>query len=149
MAQYVRHTLDTKYQVDFDWWQAEGKSLRVMLASHLCPACRNEHANDAPSLMDWIDPQTGEVKQVDVLWHTLHSCCSQQNDYITPQTPLTTAVFLAFIANDNAPMTPVELHQMLAPRSADLILRTIGGKQVYYGVKPVTTGTRRRSRLIV
>lgn len=146
MAPYIRHTLDTKYQVDFDWWQAEGKSLRVMLASHMCPACRKEHANDAPKMMDWIDPQTGEVKQVDILWHTLHTCCSQQHDYITVQTPLTTAVFLAFIANDNAPMTPVELHQMLAPRSADLILRTIGGKQVYYGIKPVTTGASRRRK---
>jgi len=148
MAQYIRPTLDTKFQIDFDWWQENGKSLRVILTSHLCKACRIEHADDAPQAMDWVDPQTGEVKQVDVLWHTLRTCCSQQNGFITPQTPLSTGVFLNLIANDNAPMTPVELHQMLAPRSADLILRTIGRHQVYYGIKPVTTGLRRRQKQV-
>ena len=148
MAQYIRPTLDTKFQIDFDWWQENGKSLRVMLASHLCQSCAKEHADDAAQAIDWVDPQTGEVKQVDILWHTLRTCCSQQPDFITPQTPLATAVFLSLIANDNAPMTAVELHQMLAPRSADLIRRTIGRHHVYYGIKPVTTSLPRRQKQI-
>jgi len=148
MAQYVRPSLDTKFHIDFDWWNEQGKSLRVTLASHLCAACHKKHADDAPQAMDWVDPQTGEVKQVDVLWHTLRTCCSQQKGFITPQTPLTTAVFLSLVANDNTPMTPVELHQMLAPRSADLILRTIGRRQIYYGIKPITTSIPKRQKQV-
>jgi hypothetical protein len=143
MAQYARPTLDTKFHINFDWWQDQGKSLRVELASHLCASCRKDHPEDEARTMDWVDPQTGEVKQVNLLWHTLRSCCSQQQDFITRQTPLTTAVFLTLIANDNAPMSPIELQQMLAPRSADLILRTIGRRRIYYGIKPVVADIHR------
>ena len=58
--------------------------------------------------------------------------------------PLTAAVFRAFVANDNAPLTPIELHQILGRKSANLILGTISGGQVYQGIKPVTVPVRKK-----
>ena len=58
-------------------------------------------------------------------------------------TPLTTAIFRVFLANGNEPLTPVELAEELG-RPADTILRTIGGFQVYHGIKPVPEEEVRR-----
>ena len=32
----VRPTLDTLFYIDYDWWEREGRELRVYLRSHLC-----------------------------------------------------------------------------------------------------------------
>ena len=143
MARYVKPTLDTKFHIDFDWWEEQGRNLRVYLQSQLCPQCRAEYADRAPEEIDWVSLDTGEVRQVDILWHVIRTHCSQQPDYITERTPLTTAIFRIFVANDNTPLTPSGLHQLLRRKSPTLILRTIGGRQVYMGIRPVSAPVRR------
>jgi hypothetical protein len=81
---------------------------------------------------------------VDGLWHSLRVCCSLKPDYINELTPLTTAVFRTFLANGNEPLTSVELGGQLN-RPPATILRTIGGFQIYNGIKPVTGKGRQRS----
>jgi len=49
------------------------------------------------------------------------------------------------LATGNEPLSAVELGARLH-RSPALILRTIGGLQVYNGIKPVTDGSRRGPR---
>jgi hypothetical protein len=143
MARYVKPTLDTKFYIDFDWWQQERRKLRVHLLSHLCSECRAKYADSPPEDFDWVNLETGEIKQIDILWHVIRTHCSQQPDYITEQTPLTAAVFRAFLANDNTPLTPSGLHQVLGRKSPTLILRTIGGRQIYMGIRPVSIPVRR------
>ena len=143
MARYVKPTLDTKFHIDFDWWQQKKQNLRVHLYSQLCPECQEKYADSPPEEMDWISLDTGEVKRVDILWNVIRTHCSQQPDYITDHTPLTTAVFRIFLANDNTPLTPNGLHQVLGRKSPGLILRTIGGRQIYMGIRPVSMPVRR------
>lgn len=135
MGKYVKPTLDTKFHIDFGWWQKADQKLRTYLYSHACPDCQERHQRD--ETFDWVDPETGEVFQLDLLWHCISIYCSEQPNFIDDRTPLTTAVFRTFIANNNTPLTPVELHEKLQNKSADLILRTIGGRQVYHGIRPV------------
>ncbi|GAB4541007.1 MAG: hypothetical protein Kow0063_31430 [Anaerolineae bacterium] len=142
MARYIKPTLDTKFHIDFDWWQQQGRDLRVHLYSHLCQECQAEYAHRAPEEIDWVSMDTGEVKQVDILWHVIRTHCSQQPDYLAERVPLTTAVFRVFLANDNTPLTPRGLHQILTRKSPNLILRTIGGHQIYMGIRPVSTPVR-------
>jgi hypothetical protein len=146
MARYVRPTLDTKFHIDFDWWEQRGQNLRVYLQSHLCPECRLKYADSPPEEIDWVSPDTGEVRRVDVLWHVIRTHCSQQPDYISEHTPLTAAVFRIFLANDNTPLTPVGLRQVLGRKSPSLILRAIGGRHIYMGIRPVSTPIRKRVR---
>lgn len=129
--------------MDFDWWQQTGRNLRVYLQSQLCSECQAQHADSPPQEIDWVSLDTGEVRQVDILWHVIRTHCSQQPDYITEHTPLTTAVFRIFVANDNTPLTPSGLHQILGRKSPGLILRTIGGRHIYMGIRPVSTSVRR------
>jgi hypothetical protein len=138
MAKWVRPTVDTRYQIDFDWWEERGRNFRVQLLSHLCEECQDRYSDyrDA-KLIDWIDEKTAEVTQVDGLWHSLRVCCSTKPDYINELTPLATAIFRTFLANGNRPLSPSELALELN-RPAETILRTIGGFRVYNGIKPVT-----------
>jgi hypothetical protein len=150
VEKWVKPTLDTKFHIDFDWWEQSGRNFRVHLLSHLCSECQDRYKGyQEAELIDWIDENTGEVTQVDGLWHALRTCCSQKPDYIDQYTPLTTAIFRTFLANGNEPLSASELASRLH-RPADTILRTIGGFQIYNGIKPLTgRGGRRSPRPVV
>ncbi|MDY7040026.1 MAG: hypothetical protein SVX38_04105 [Chloroflexota bacterium] len=138
MAKWIKPDIKTKFHIDFDWWEKEDRSLRVFLHSQLCPECRAVYTTHKDTeLIDWVDSETAEVRQVDGLWHALRTHCSSLPGYIDERTPLTTAIFRVFLANDNAPLSPVELHELIGKRNPEVILRTIAGKQVYRGIKPV------------
>lgn len=137
MGEYIKPTIETKFHIDFDWWQEQGRSLDTYLLSRLCSECKHKYSEGELELIDWVDPYSGEVRRLPALWETIRSCCSQRPDYITPQTPLTYAAFLTFVAYDNKPLTPVELHKPLPDRPASMILRTLAGPQIYYGIRPV------------
>jgi hypothetical protein len=146
MAKWTKPTVDTKFHIDFDWWEEKGHNFRVHLFSNLCKGCQERYRNyQETDLIDWIDPNTAEVTQVDGLWHALRTCCSLKPEYVDTTTPLTTAVFRTFLANGNEPLSVAELGARLH-RSPALILRTIGGLQVYSGIKPVTDSSRRGPR---
>ncbi|MCL7454648.1 MAG: hypothetical protein M8467_16535 [Anaerolineae bacterium] len=143
-SRWVRPTLNTKFHIDRDWWEEKGRNFRVHLLSHLCSECQQRYQDyQETELIDWIDASTGEVAQVDGLWHSLRVCCSLKPDYVNELTPMTTAIFRVFLANGNEPLTPIELSQELN-RPAETILRTIGGFQVYHGIKPVPEEEVRR-----
>jgi len=138
MVRWTKPDLETKFHIDFDWWEREGRDLRVYLQSHLCPECKVTYSNHRGSAeVDWIDPDTAEVTRVDALWQSLRTHCSQRPDFITENIPLTDAVFRVFLANGNAPLSPIELHEILGRYTSEVILRTLGGRRIYQGIRPV------------
>lgn len=138
MVRWIKPTVDTKFHIDFRWWERRNQDFRLDLYAQLCEECRGKYpSHKETQLVDWVDPDTAEVQRVDALWQSLMTCCRQKPDYITEYTPLTTAVFRVFLSNGNTPLTPKELHQILGRRTPELILATIGGQQVYHGIRPV------------
>ena len=138
MVRWIKPDLETKFHIDFDWWEKEGRDLRVYLQSHLCPECKVIYANHRGTAeVDWIDSNTAEVMRVDALWQSLRTHCSQRPDFITENTPLTHAVFRAFLANGNEPLSVVELHEILGRHTVETILRTLGSRKIYKGIRPV------------
>ena len=136
MEVWGKPNLDTEFCIDFEWWDQIGRDLRVQLHQHLCSGCRAIYPTYVGSeTVDWIDPETAEVQPVDGLWHTLRSHCSLQPDYVMENMPLIDAVFRVFLANGNAPLTPVELAAKIR-RPPERILRVLGRGQVYEGLKP-------------
>jgi len=143
MSKWVKPTRSTKFHIDADWWEETGQNFRVHLLSNLCTECQERYKDyHEADLIDWIDAATGEVSQVDGLWHSLRVCCSTKPDYVNELTPITTAVFRTFLANGNEPLTPVELADKTG-RPVSTVLRTIGGLKVYHGIKPVSREGRR------
>lgn len=139
MAKYVKPSLDTKFHVDFSWWQGEGKNLRAFLQGHVCSGCQAESEEIQDELFDWVDPETGRVFQIDTLWHMIHTGCQDDPEFFDSRVPLTSAIFRAFIANNNTPLTAEEIHERIQKKSPDTILRTVGKRVVYKGIKPVDT----------
>jgi hypothetical protein len=132
----VKPTLETKFHIDYDWWDHEERDLRTYLLSHLSPEKREMfHNYRGTEEVDWIDPQTAEVRKVDALLRGIREA-SQGADFINPHTSLVDAVFRVFLANDNSPLTPNELGERIG-RPPMTILRTIAGAHIYKGIRPV------------
>jgi hypothetical protein len=136
----VRPTIQTHFHIDFNWWQDRDRDWRVFLLSLLCPEHQKAFA-DLPDdhLVDFIDPGTAEVQQVDGLQHVLITHCAKMEGFISPHTILVDAIFRIFLANGNMPMSPLELAQ-ISGRAPDLILRVLTGVQIYRGLRPIMEG---------
>ena len=80
MARWMRPTVDTKFHIDFDWWEEKERNFRLHLLSHLCSDCQSRYKDHREAeLIDWVDADTAEVTKVDGLWHSLRICCSQRH----------------------------------------------------------------------
>jgi hypothetical protein len=135
----VKPTSETRFHIDYEWWKRSGQDLRLYMMGHLCEEHREAFAASAEAenpVLDWIDPVSGQVTRVGRLTYALLSHCSQQPDYIVERTSMVDAVFRTLLAAGNRAMTPVELAERTG-RSADTILRTLSGKTIYKGLRPV------------
>jgi len=133
-----RPTLETKFHIDFEWWERTDRELDVYLRSHLCDEHREMFADmDGDVEVDHVDPATAEVTRVAGIQHILITHCAQQPDYLSAKTTLVNAVFRVFLANGNTPLTSVELGEALN-RNAKTILRTLSSRRVYKGIRPCT-----------
>jgi hypothetical protein len=136
-ARLLKPTQHNRFHIDTSWWQRNEREWRVYLLSHLCPEHRTAlESLPADTLLDWIDPLTAEVRQIDGIQHALISHCSLQPEYISPQTSLVDSVFRVFLANGNTPLTVGELAQRIN-RPATTIFRTLSGARVYKGIRPI------------
>lgn len=131
----VKPTLDTKYHVDYSWWERHGEDLRVYLLSHLLPEQRERLSQGGEQrVVDYIDPETGEVTRLDELDLAVR-VAAQDPNFINPHTSLVDSIFRVFLANNNQPMSPREL-EAATGRPAQVILKTLSGKQIYKGIRP-------------
>lgn len=131
----VRPTVDTKFYIDYDWWDRSDQDLRANVIAQLLPEQRDyflEH--DAGSESDWVDPDTAEVRRVDALQMALQEA-ARADDFFVPPVSLVNAVFRVFLTNDNMPLSPTQLSEMIN-RQPMMILRTLTGQQVYKGIRP-------------
>ena len=132
----VKPTVDTPFHIDFSWWKQHDNNWRVFLVSCLCAEHRPLFEEQKEEVqIDWINPETAEVTSLDGLQHILMSHCAKQSDFLTSETPLVDLVFRVFLTNGNSPMSPAELAQQLN-QSSSKILQTLGGMQVYRGIRP-------------
>ncbi|PJF44602.1 MAG: hypothetical protein CUN55_03140 [Phototrophicales bacterium] len=132
-----RPTIDTKFHIDYSWWEGQEAELHAYLISLLPEEKRDLFVDreEAPKI-DWIDPKTAEVKQIDALQHALQTLVGNVEEL--RQTPLVDAVFRVFLANANTPLSPIELEERIG-RPARTILRTLSGARVYRGLRPAIT----------
>ena len=132
----LKPTTKTPFHIDFDWWKKNERDWHIFLRSLLCPEHQEAFAEvEEDGLIDWIDPKTAEVKQVDGIQHALMSHCALQPGFSDSHTAVVEAVFRIFLVNGNIPMSADDIAKRLE-RPADIILRTISGPRVYRGLRP-------------
>ena len=133
----VKPTLDTKFHIDYEWWRRENRDLKAYLISHLPPEKRAHFdSSTEQEMIDWVDPQTAEVRQLDAIQHAITQAVLEPQ-FVNEHTPLVDAVFRIFLANGNKPLSPEELSHFLPRRLPSLILRTLSSPMVYKGIRPV------------
>jgi len=133
----LKPTVRTTFQIDFEWWKESERDWHVYLRSLLCPTHQESLVNlEEGQMVDWVDENTAEVREVDGIQHALMSHCARQPEFVTPQTALVEAVFRLFLVNGNQPMSAEDLSARLG-RPANTILTTLAGPRVYKGLRPV------------
>ena len=134
----IKPTLDTTYHIDYSWWERSGEDLHTYLLSHLPPEQRERIGqNTEAHVIDYINPETGEVTQLGELDLAIQMA-AHQPDFINPHTSVVDSIFRVFLANGNRPQTPKELGEAIG-RAPTVILKTLSGGRVYKGIRPVET----------
>jgi hypothetical protein len=141
----LKPTAKTPFHIDFAWWEHNDRDWRVFLRSLLC-AEHQESLADVPedAMIDWIDPETAEVRRVDGIQHALMNHCALQPEFVDAHTTVVEGVFRVLLVNGNQPMSAIELSKKLG-RPADTILRTLAGPRVYRGLRPLGVSTVEQS----
>lgn len=130
-----RPTADTKFFIDYDWWERSNLDLKTYLYSRLDIDEELQLDTDMEQV-DLIDSRTGEVRQVDGFQYVLQTYFNRLPQDFAAYTSLVDAAFCVLLANANQPMTAREIAERLN-RSPDVLLRTLGGPQVYQGIRPI------------
>jgi hypothetical protein len=132
----VKPTIQTPFHIDFDWWRANDENWHVALMSMLCSEHQAAFTNlSEGQMIDWVDPDTAEVRQMDGLQYILIQHCAKQAEFLNAHTVMVEAIFRLLLANGNSPLSAEELSARLN-RPADTILKTIAGPRVYNGLRP-------------
>ena len=132
----VKPSVQMPFHIDFDWWRTNDENWHVALAGMLCPE-HQEAFSSLPEgqLIDWVDPETAEVRQLDGLQNALIQHCAKQPGFLDEHTAMVEAIFRLLLANGNTPMSAEELGTRLN-RPAETILKTIAGPRIYRGLRP-------------
>ncbi|MBK9208550.1 MAG: hypothetical protein IPL71_09695 [Anaerolineales bacterium] len=132
----LKPSIKTPFHIDFEWWKQNERDWHIFLRSLLCAEHQEAFVNiEEDEMIDWIDPETAEVKPVDGIQHALMSHCALQPEFSSDRTAVVEAVFRIFLINGNIPMSAEDIAKRLN-RSADTILKTISGPRVYRGLRP-------------
>lgn len=132
----LKPSIKTPFHIDFEWWKQNERDWHIFLRSLLCAEHQEAFVNiEEDEMIDWIDPETAEVKPVDGIQHALMSHCALQPEFSSDRTAVVEAVFRIFLVNGNIPMSAEDIAKRLN-RSADTILKTISGPRVYRGLRP-------------
>lgn len=133
----VKPTFDTPFHIDFSWWRLNDRDWKVFLRGLLGPEQEEKLAEmTGEERVDWVDPRTGEVFQMDALQYLLSSHYAQQGESAEGGTSLIESIFRVFLKNGNNPMTARQLGEALN-RPPQTILKTLSGMRVYRGIRPV------------
>lgn len=129
-----RATPDTLFYIDYDWWDKSDLDLKTYLYTRL--NIEEGSLDNSISEVDIISPETGMVQRVDGFQYVIQSHFSQLPGDFLERASLVDAVFCALLANANQPMSVREISERIG-RTQDVILKTIGGRQIFHGIRPV------------
>ncbi|MBE0691354.1 MAG: hypothetical protein IH587_14645 [Anaerolineae bacterium] len=130
----VKPTVDTKYHIDYSWWETSGEDLRTYILSHLLPKQRDQLSQTTEErVIDYVDPDTGEVFQVDELGLAIQ-LAAKDSSYVSAQTALVDSIFRVFLANGNTPLSVRDLSERTS-RPANTILKMLSG-HIWKGIRP-------------
>lgn len=135
LSNFQRPGPDTKFYVDYSWWEESNLDIKTYLLTRL--DLGNEATLETEQdEVDIVDMETGEVRRVDGFQFVIQAYFSQLPEDFTARTSMVDAIFCVLLANANQPMTARDIAKRVK-RPVDTVLRTIGGSRVYQGIRPI------------
>ncbi len=131
---HARTDIHTPFHIDLHWWQVQGRSFSRFLVEILGS---DEVAAPPEGPLDYIDPATAEIYQMDPLWVRVLVERAHKPDYISRTTPMTNALLRALVENLNQPMSAVEMHRRINRSNPQTLLRVLQAAHTQYGIVPV------------
>lgn len=122
---------DTRFQIDYDWWTENNRSLESYLNSKLNQEISLE--GDTTQI-DLIDPITGQVHPLSGFEYAIQNYVSQLPEDFIRRSSLVDGTFFVLLANGNRPMTATEIAEQVG-RSPDIVFKTLGSAQTYLGIR--------------
>lgn len=122
----------TRFHIDYGWWERQNLSLEAYLQSRLGAQARIDVEGDP---IDMIDPLTAEVRQVSAFEYALQRYFRQLPADYLQSASVVDAIFYVLLANGNRPMNAAEIGAEIK-RAPDVVLQTLGGNQIYQGIRP-------------
>lgn len=133
----VKPALDTPFHIDFSWWKQNDREWLVYLRGLIDPQYQSLlDGIDPDAPVDWVDPETAEVKQVDAVQYLLTTHLADEHTLVGEGTSMIESIFRIFLKNGNAPLDAQQMGELL-DRPAQTILRTLTGGRVYRGIRPI------------
>jgi hypothetical protein len=131
----VKPDLDTQFHIDYLWWQQNDNEWKVYLRGMLDDELKQKLSlAGEDNNFDWVDSETGEVRQVAALQYFLAIKFSKESQD-TQASSMIEAIFRELLKNSNAPLSTIQLAEKL-DRPAKTILKTLSGVRVYRGIRP-------------
>lgn len=135
----VKPSLNTKFHVDFNWWKSHDRDWKIYLRGFLCPLHQEMFKDFSDQdQIDWVDPETAEVSQIDAIQNTLINHCAKDPEFLEATSALVDSVFRIFLVNGNKPLNCTELSEIIN-KPAEIILKTFSTPRVYKGIRPFLT----------
>ena len=135
LTSLIKPSTETKFYIDYSWWEHSRDDLQVYLLTHLSPEQQQAlQRRDLHEVFDYVHPDTGEVFQLDALGLAIKES-SLGEDFIGERIGLIDSVFRALLVNGNQPLSARELGE-ITRRDPATILKTIGGVRIYRGIRP-------------
>ena len=125
---------NTKFYIDYTWWDGAGRSLESYLQSKLGTDVPTAEAGGA---VDLIDMQTGEVQSLSGFEYAIQTYFNQQSADFMQRSSLVDGVFSALLSNGNRPMRALDIAKKVN-RPSETICRTFGGRKIHLGIRPYT-----------
>jgi len=136
----TRLDTQTLFHIDLDWFAQNGRDMREEMFDSFCDECRGYYPTlESTRTVDRVHPQTGQVTRVDALWECLVDHCGLLPTFIAPTLPIKTAIFRAFLAAANQPMSSEQLYKRIGKSNAAGILKLLTTGEIENGIMPVTS----------
>lgn len=123
---------NTRFYIDYSWWEAEKLSLESYLNTRLGQTIT---LDPTARPIDLIDTQTGEVRQLSSFEYAAQNYFRQLPGDFAQRASLVDAVFCVLLANGNRPMSAAEIAEQVH-RPAETIYKTLGSGKIYQGIRP-------------
>lgn len=128
---------ETKFHIDFDWWEKSTLDLKAYLAARLqALGIEDVHLDADMDEVDLVDMHSGQVRRVDGFQYVVQTYFRQLPPDFAQRSSLVDATFCVLLANANQPLSARDIAARLG-RSPDVVLRTLNGPRIYQGISPV------------